>query len=215
MKGFCDGLLDERLYALNVNGRTLVSVILLAGMEKEFAYGYLATEGIVPPADIDSVMVEDTAVSVLTTNPFKVLLPKKSIVSGCGGTASYLDPAQLPVIETKATIPKFSVSFDDPVVKAGGFMAAVSGPAGQVAAVDLSQTAAIDKAVGAAVMQGAPLADSILLLSGKVTADCVRKALKAGIPFVAAVYAPTRMAADLAGVGNLTLVSIPERHLTC
>ena len=68
-------------------------------MEKEFAYGYLKTEGIIQPEEIESVMLDGAEIGVLTANPFKVLLPKKTVVSGCGGTATYLDAAKLPVLE--------------------------------------------------------------------------------------------------------------------
>ena len=85
MTAFQNGLLNEQPVSLTVNGRGLATVMMLKDMAEEFAAGYLTTEGIVPYADIESVMLTKTGVSVLTKNPFKVLLPKKSVVSGCGG----------------------------------------------------------------------------------------------------------------------------------
>ena len=185
MKGFVNGLLDERLYSLTVNGRSLTSPLMLCGMEKEFAYGYLKTEGIIQPEEIESVMLDGAEIGVLTANPFKVLLPKKTVVSGCGGTASYLDAAKLPVLEETIDPPALPENLDSDVLRAGGFAAAVVSPKGFFLAEDVGQSAAIDKAVGSAILSGADLKKSALMLSGKVNADMVKKALNAGISVIA------------------------------
>ncbi|HJJ49909.1 MAG TPA: formate dehydrogenase accessory sulfurtransferase FdhD, partial [Methanocorpusculum sp.] len=123
MTTFQNGLLNEQPVSLTVNGRGLVTVMMLKEMTEEFAAGYLLTEGIVPYTDIESMMRNDSGVSVLTKNPFKVLLPKKSVVSGCGGTASYLDPQKMPVLERSIPVPKNiqREEFSSEVIKAGGF----------------------------------------------------------------------------------------------
>lgn len=208
MKGFKDNLLDERLYGLAVNGRSIATVTLLAGNEKEFAYGYLLTEGIAKPEEIESVMVEGTDIGVLTKDTCKVLLPKKSIVSGCGGTASYLDPERLPDLETTINPPDISYKFTSPVLEFGGFSAAVIGKDKTVEADDLSQTGAIDKAIGVAVTSGINIQEAVLALSGKVTGDIVRKVLHAGISVIFSVYPPTYFAQKTADAKKLKLVKI-------
>ena len=206
MKGFVNGLLDERLYSLTVNGRSLTSPLMLCGMEKEFAYGYLKTEGIIQPEEIESVMLDGAEIGVLTANPFKVLLPKKTVVSGCGGTASYLDAAKLPVLEETIEPPVLPESLDSDVLRAGGFASAVVSPKGFFLAEDVGQSAAIDKAVGSAILSGVDLKKSALMLSGKVTADMVKKALNAGISVIASGYPATNLAAETAAAGNVKLV---------
>ncbi|MBE6507385.1 MAG: hypothetical protein E7Z72_05610 [Methanocorpusculum parvum] len=208
MKGFVNGLLDERLYSLTVNGRSLTSPLMLSGMEKEFAYGYLKTEGIISPDEIESVMLDGAEIGVLTANPFKVLLPKKTVVSGCGGTASYLDAAKLPVLDETIEPPALPESLDSAVLQAGGFAAVVVSPKGFFPAEDVGQSAAIDKAVGSAILSGADLKKSALALSGKVTADMVKKALNAGISVIASGYPATNLAAETAAAGNVTLVPL-------
>lgn len=208
MKGFVNGLLDERLYSLTVNGRSLASPLMLSGMEKEFAFGYLKTEGIISPEEIESVMLDGAEIGVLTANPFKVLLPKKTVVSGCGGTATYLDAAKLPVLENTIDPPALPESLDSDVLRAGGFAAAVVSPKGFFLAEDVGQSASIDKAVGAALLNGADLTKSALVLSGKVTADMVKKALNAGISVIASKYPATNLAAETASAGNVTLIPL-------
>ena len=209
MTAFRNGLLDEQPISLTVNGRGLVTVMMLKEMTGEFAAGYLTTEGIVPYAEIESVMQNSAGVSVLTKNPFKVLLPKKSVISGCGGTASYLDPEKLPVLDKSIPVPPeiCSLDFRGDIIRAGGFGAKVL-KNGKIAASaeDIGQYTALDKVVGRLLMDNIPPEETAILISGKVTADLVRKCLHARISVLASKYPPTSLAYDAAKAGKLTLV---------
>jgi FdhD protein len=209
MTAFQNGLLDEQPVSLTVNGRGLVTVMMLKDMAKEFAVGYLMTEGIVPYEEIESIMQTETEVSVLTKNPFKVLLPKKSVISGCGGTASYLDPEKLPVLESCIPVPKNMLKheFSGDIIKAGGFGAAAFADGKMEACVeDIGQYASLDKVVGRLLLEGIPPESTAVLVSGKVTADMVRKCLHAKISVLASKLPPTHLAVEVAKNGKLTLV---------
>lgn len=72
---------------------------------------------------------------------------------------------------------------------------------------DVGRHNAMDKLVGWALMQGLlPLADSIVLVSGRASFELVQKAAAAGIPIFCAISAPSSMAIATARTAGMTLI---------
>ncbi len=90
---------------------------------------------------------------------------------------------------------------------------------------DIGRHNAVDKVIGACLLQGVPFADKILLSSGRLSSEIVHKADRCGLPIVVSRGAPTDRSVALARERGITLIgfargdrmnlySIPERVKT-
>ena len=222
--------LEIRVQAPGMEQRAVAVTMRTPGSDFELAAGFLHTEGVVGPADITGVRYCDVpraeqnynVVTVDLSRPVELGGAERSFytTSSCGvcGKAS-LDAIEVrcaPVADgptvaaaTLASLPDTLRAHQAVFEKTGGLHAAgLFTATGELLELreDVGRHNAVDKLVGHAVLAGrVPLADRILLVSGRASFEIVQKAAVAGIPIVAAVSAPSSLAVDAARRFGMTL----------
>jgi FdhD protein len=201
------------------------------GDDFELAVGFLVSEGVIAPGSVtrvaycDDVEREDQRFDVVTVRTSGAVTigadRARAMTSACGicGTTS-LDAIEVrcaplpegPQVEdaTLLGMPGALRVAQRVFAATGGLHAAgLFDPEGTLllAREDIGRHNAVDKVVGAAALAGdLPLRDRVLMVSGRAGFEIVQKAAVAGIPVLAAVSAPSSLAADAADRLGLTLI---------
>jgi len=209
-------VIEEVPLALFVNGRHAMTAMMSPVQLEDFVTGYLFTEQIIKSVDeIESIRIEKNRMSVITKNLFKVLGPKKTILSGCGGSTSYIDTEKLPKIQSDYTISTADIWT---MVKAvlnselhmttGGIHIVALLDKQKVLAVseDIGRHNALDRVIGHALRNGIDLSKTWVVVSGRISSEMVRKCLIANIPIIVSRGATTTLAVNTAEKTGLTVV---------
>jgi FdhD protein len=202
------------------------------GHEAELAVGFLTTEGLLDAATVTSVTFADAAtnsrpddeVTVHLDRPFdasRVAERHFVATASCGicGKAS-LDEVEVrcaPIPDGPVVDPATLLALPGRLREAQAVFEATGGlhasglfdPDGRLIALreDVGRHNALDKLIGSQALVGAlPLHDRIVLVSGRASFELVQKAAVAGVPILAAVSAPSDLAAEAAERLGVTLV---------
>jgi len=208
-------VIEEVPLALFVNGRHVMTAMMSPTQLEEFVTGYLFTEQIVKGIDeIESIRIEKNRMSVITRNLFKVLGPKKTILSGCGGSTSYIDTEKLPKIASDYAITTAevwtsvkAVLNSELHVTTGGIHIVALLDHEKILAVseDIGRHNALDRVIGFGLRNHIDLSRTWVVVSGRISSEMVRKCLVANIPIIVSRGATTTLAVEIAGKTGLTV----------
>ncbi len=209
-------IVEEAPLSIFINGRHYVTAMISPQMRKEFVTGHLFAERIVGgQKEIESLEIEGGVARVIVESPMRAILPRKPIVSGCGGIASFLDESRLPEIRSDLLLTRVdlqegmeAISHRDTHAATGGVhslgLFQKSGPVCIIE--DIGRHNALDKALGVGIMQKTDLARTFVACTGRISSDMALKCSVAGIPVIVSRGATTSLAISIAERTGLTIV---------
>jgi FdhD protein len=222
-----DLLAVEEPLEIRVDGEPLTVTMRTPGDDIDLAAGFLFTEGLIGGLDdVHEIRMCDANVAAVTSRPGRALVNgHRNFVttSACGvcgkdsidavRVRSRFDVAADGVRVSPATLaalPGRLRGAQRVFANTGGLHAAGLFTADGTLVVlreDVGRHNAVDKVAGWALRCGLlPLAGHVLLVSGRASFELAQKALMIGVPVLAAVSAPSSLAASLAADAGLTLV---------
>ena len=200
-------LRNETPVQIIVNGRAAMTLMTSAENPTDLVVGQLYTERVIETyADISSMHTDGPQTSVVTVNPFEILLSRKTVLVGCGGASSFLDSGKLGTITSELAVSEQQLRKSAEVLpETCWHSAALFAADGTLltTAEDLTSQNAADRIIGWGLAHNTDFSRTYLLFSGNIVAETVRKTAIAKIPLAATnaeVTSASVAAADNAGL---------------
>ncbi|HSR59906.1 MAG TPA: formate dehydrogenase accessory sulfurtransferase FdhD [Robiginitalea sp.] len=237
-----DPLTVEEALQVCINGKPFTLTMRTPGADAELIRGLLHCEAIVSDPHFHPVLAFRKENSHGIVSEVDLEIPESRLGSGYANTRSLLSVSSCgicgktelgdqgfegPPLEAETRFPAalFSELFAqmnrrqvDFNQSGGTHAAAIFDAKGQllVAREDIGRHNAVDKAVGRLLLDGRLDQARSMTVSGRISYEITIKAFKAGIPFLAAVSAPSSLAVDYAKELGITLLGFcREGRATC
>lgn len=226
-----DALAVEELLSIAVNDEPFTITMRSPGEEEALVRGLLFTEGICVDTDADprfEVKERNEKGYVVQVN---VLIPEEKLRKDFGNNRSILSVSSCGICGKTSLDGASPNRLDDQILLDPGLVekmfdamrsrqAAFDESGGTHAAgifnreghllhisEDIGRHNAVDKAIGALLLQR-KLGEAVCItVSGRISYEIVNKARAAGIPILASVSAPSGMAVEMAGEAGMTLLA--------
>ena len=214
---------EEIPLTIEVNGNELATLLASPSHLDDMARGFLFTSGMIADlSEIKSLYIDPDRFRVVieVDQDLRDFVFKRIYTSGCGkgvifhnpidvmGKTSVPDGFQIEHEKLSSLMKQF-LSRQTEYTEAGGIHgAALASPEEvYVTREDIGRHNAIDKVIGGSLAAGVDMSQTVMLSTGRVSSEIFSKVLRARIPVVAAIGAPTNQAVKLARVSNITLVA--------
>ena len=213
-------VISEVLLGVYVNGREIASIMCTPVDQAALALGFLKNEGLLDRMEqVSALTVSQNGCCVDVWLDHAVRRPRRKVLtSGCGGGTTFRDPAEsLPPVEADARLtPEALIDLmnrlhapDSLHARAHGVHTSglTDGREILFLAEDVGRHNTIDRLAGKAMLAETPTTGRILLTTGRVSSEMLRKAARMGCPIIASRNSPTSLAVSLAQAWNITLAA--------
>jgi FdhD protein len=211
-----DCVVEESPLSIFINGRHFVTAMTSPNMVEEFILGYLFSERIINGLpDVESMEIEGRVARLIISNPIKAIVPRKPVVSGCGGIATFLDESKLPQINSDLLVDKNAIYeamkaiFESELHASTGGVHSVGlfDEGGAICICDdIGRHNALDKAVGFGLIRGLDFSKTFVVSTGRISSEMALKCSVADIPLIASRGATTSLALVIAERTGLTVI---------
>ena len=210
---------------LRLNGREIITLLASDDALDFLAAGFLKAEGFISRREdilaitIDpqgeAVDVEATGVDPLAEK----LLERRAVTSGCGKGTTFTHALDALQARPAPAGPRVSAGQIRQLMHgllrgselyraAGGVHSAALATTGEIVIFrdDIGRHNAVDKIHGECFLRDIPVADKILLTTGRISSEILVKAAKLGVAILVSRSSPTDLALELAGRTGITVV---------
>lgn len=215
----------EQPLTIMVNGVELATFLCTPVQLDYLTIGFLAFEGLIRNLDdiLDLDVDPESGVVEVTLNAAPALPKKRVFTSGCGmGLTFTLRHSHYPPLDSDLTLtpeqifPLMQQLFESATMyKASrGIHAAALSDTEQILmmAEDVGRHNALDKILGEAMVKGIPTRGRILLTSGRISSEMLRKGAHMGTPFLISRTSPTTLSIEAAKRLGLTVIGYVRHH---
>ncbi len=219
-----DVVASDEAVCVFINDEFYRTMIATPGMTRELVLGHLFTEGVIGSMD---------DVAELEVLPLKVHVELRGevdferlnmskvdlITTACGSLSTPVNPGQLESLGVSSDVQveaeviwrmvrELNLRGEKYKETGGTHSALLCKVDGEVVAFaeDVGRHNAVDKVIGAALLEGVDFGECALVSSGRQSSEMVLKAARSGVPVVASVAAPLSSGIQVARITGITLV---------
>ncbi|MFA5309929.1 MAG: formate dehydrogenase accessory sulfurtransferase FdhD [Dehalococcoidales bacterium] len=192
-----ENVIRESPLTVRINGKHYTSVMFLDKQQKEWVTGHLYVQGVIRRAeDIKSLVIKNHIADVTLGRVYKPRPP--SVIE------STLNADKEDVFNCVRAVLKSPVFAETEGVHSAGLF--LHGKEAVCIAEDIGRHHALDKVIGAAILQGVPLSECLAASTGRMALEMVNKICRAGIPIVATKAAVTDQGVAIARKYGVTVI---------
>jgi FdhD protein len=212
-------VIDEVSLSIYVNGVEFATFMSSPGDQIELALGFLKNEGFIDR--MDEVRVVTTSENVCCVDVWldkSVAKPERFVItSGCGGGMTFDNPSDVfePLEDdlridpaTLFDLQRSLYSSDALHARAGGIHTSglSDGKTIFLTVEDVGRHNTIDRLAGACLLHGIETRGRIILSTGRISSEMMRKGARMGCSMVCSRTSPTSMSVIMARAWGITLV---------